>query len=437
MIQRRSDERTTAGRYLRLGGAAVFLLAACSSPQHARPVATPATHPAPSPIDAPEPLRAFLASSVRLRDLASKAAEHRLQVVLGWVEEGTEGRPALRQVDFRAGAEYFYPASAIKLFAAVAAAERLEALRSETGQVLTLETPLVYHPLFEGEVLEETDPTNFSGGKITLRHEIRKLFLVSDNESFNKLYEFTGQDRLAAILERAGLGEARLVHRLDEFRSALENRTTPRIDFAGETVLHTEPQRISAPLPPPPEMPGLRVGKAYLKGGERVEEPMDFAGKNRMALADLQRGLCKVVQWNADCGGAGGEGRVSGFALTDVARDLILEAMSAYPRESSNPVYDPKEYPDDWGKYFLPGLQRVVPRDRFRIYNKIGQAYGFTTDNAWIVDRETGRGFFLAATIYTNEDGVLNDDQYEYKTVALPFFADLGEAAARWFWEKR
>jgi hypothetical protein len=416
-------------------------LAACSGANRPQPAgaAQPAASAAP-PIEAPEPLRSLLASSQRLRDLAAAATEHRLQVVLGWIEEGTDGRPALRQAGFRSGAEYFYPASAIKLFAAVAAAERLEELRRETGQVLTFETPLVYHPLFAGEVLEETDPTNLAGGKITVRHEIRKLFLVSDNESFNKLYEFTGQDRLMAMLERAGLGEARLVHRLDEFRTPLENRTTPRIDFVGETILHSEPQRVSAALSPPPEMHGLRIGKAYLRGEQRVEEPMDFSGKNRVSLADLQRGLCKIVQWNADCGGAGGQGRderVAGFALTDVARDLILEAMSAYPRESSNPVYDPKEYPDDWGKYLLPGLERVVPRDRFRIYNKIGQAYGFTTDNAWIVDRQTGRGFFLAATIYTNADGVLNDDQYEYKTVALPFFADLGEAAARWFWEKK
>ena len=66
---------------------------------------------------------------------------------------------------------------------------------------------------------------------------------------------------------------------------------------------------------------------------------------------------------------------------------------------------------------------------------RYGQAYGFTTENAWVVDLETGRSFFLAATLYTNEDGVLNDDQYDYATVAAPFYAALGEALGRWFWE--
>ena len=90
----------------------------------------------------------------------------------------------------------------------------------------------------------------------------------------------------------------------------------------------------------------------------------------------------------------------------------------------------------------------------------MGQAYGFTVDNAYIVDvggervsrppytahatphhparllpprcpvlrrRESivrpvrcRRSFFLAATIYTNANGVLNDDQYEYESVAEP-----------------
>ena len=34
--------------------------------------------------------------------------------------------------------------------------------------------------------------------------------------------------------------------------------------------------------------------------------------------------------------------------------------------------------------------------------------------------------------VYTNADGVLNDDAYDYDAVALPFFADLAEATVRW-----
>jgi hypothetical protein len=373
------------------------------------------------------PMEAILRSHPGLEQVLEAAPDYRLQAVLGLVEPGPDGRPRLVQHGFRLGAEYFYPASSVKLFAAVAALERLADLRQQTGLTLDQETALVFYPLFEDEVPEEVDPSNLAGGRITVGHEIRKLFLVSDNQAFNRLYELVGQDGLASSLIAAGLDKARIVHRLSESRTAEENRRAPRIDLVGEGFRHRLPERISESLAALPSRARLLVGSAYLWNGERVEGPMDFADKNHVPLAEFQRGLCKVVRSDVDCGGPP-------FSLTAEDRALLLEAMSQYPRDSANPVYDPADHPDDYVKLFLLGVERVVAKDRLRIYNKVGQAYGFTTENAWIVDRESGRGFFLAATLYTNDNGVLNDDIYEYETIALPFLADLGEATARWLW---
>jgi hypothetical protein len=171
-----------------------------------------------------------------------------------------------------------------------------------------------------------------------------------------------------------------------------------------------------------------------MAGDQRIEGPMDFSTKNVIPLVELQRGLCKLVRPDVDCG----EG--DRFALDDDDRALVLEAMSLLPRESINPTYDPAEYPDDHVKFVLPGLRRALGERGFTLYDKSGQAYGFTTENAYVVEKRgagggtDARSFFLAATIYTNADGVLNDDAYDYETVALPFFADLGEVAARRLW---
>lgn len=35
-------------------------------------------------------------------------------------------------------------------------------------------------------------------------------------------------------------------------------------------------------------------------------------------------------------------------------------------------------------QFFLPGLARVRSKGAIRIYNKIGRAYGFTIDNAYV-----------------------------------------------------
>lgn len=374
-----------------------------------------------------ELLASILDSHAGLAEVVERAAEYRLQVVLGLVEEGPEGRPVLRQHTFRAAAEYFYPASTVKLFAAVAAAQRLVELRKATGLAIDLDTPLVYHPQFEDGELEAGDGDNVEAAKITVRGQIREIFLVSDNQAFNYLYELVGQDGLARSMRRAGLDSPRVVHRLSELRSAEENLQSPKIDFVGEDFTYSLPARTAEPLAPAEPVGPILVGKGYYSGDELVEAPMDFSPKNYFPLVDLQRGLCMLVRPDVDCGGPG-------FELEEADRQVMLEAMSQYPRESKNPVYDPEEYPDTYVKDLLPGLERVVPREQLRIYNKTGQAYGFSTENAWVVNTETGESFFLAATLYTNADGILNDDEYEYDEIASPFFADLGEAVAGRLW---
>lgn len=367
-------------------------------------------------------MESILRSHPGLRPVMEDPESHRFQAVLGIVEPGPDGRPVLRQDGFRLGAEYWYPASTVKLFAAVAALERLAALREETRLPIDADTPLVFHPLFDDEELEDEDPENRAGGAITVRQEIRKIFLVSDNRAFNRLYELAGQDGLARSLRAAGLEEARVVHRLSELRSEEENRRFPRIDLVTPAGIHTLPERTSDPLPEAAHPPGMEVGTAYRSGGETIEEPMDFRAKNHVPLAELQRGLCMVVRPDVDCGGPG-------FSLSPADHRLLVEAMRPFPRESENPVYDPAEHPDEYVKHVLPGVRRVLPAAR--VYDKTGLAYGFATENAWIVDEASGRSFFLAATLYTNPNGVLNDDDYAYDTVAFPFLADLGEAAAR------
>lgn len=374
-----------------------------------------------------EQLQAALRANPRLAPIIDNAAEYRLQIVLGLVQTDPDGRSVLRQQTFRTDEEYFYPASTVKLFAAVAAAQKLAELREETTYAIDLDTPMIVHPLFEDDVLELDDPENLETGSITVRHAIREIFLVSDNQAYNHLYELVGQEGLAESMRAAGLNRPRIVHRLSEFRTPEEHRQLPEITFVGLNFKHTIPQHTTEPLPPHEPVDRILVGRGYYSDEILVEEPMDFSTKNYFPLVDLQRGLCMLVRPDVDCGGPG-------FELDDEARDEMMEAMSIYPRKSSNPKYDREEYPDHYVKDLLPGLERAISKKRIKIYNKTGQAYGFTTENAWVVDTQTGSHFFLAATIYTNKDGILNDDEYEYEEIALPFMADLGETVARTLW---
>lgn len=373
-------------------------------------------------------MRDLLLSEPDLHPFLARAEELRLQILLGWIEADAAAAPHLRQIGFRADAEYFYPASTVKLFGAIAALEELARLRRATGYPIDRRTDLVYYPLFEGETIVDSDPTHLARGTVTVEHEIRKLFLVSDNEAFNRLYELVGPDRIAASLRSAGLERARIVHRLAESRTPDENRRLPRIDFRGTDWSYSLPERLAPPFEPADlDIPGLQAGRAYLDGaGRLVSSPFDFSGKNRFPLVELQQGLCKLVRPDCHCGPGGS------FDLEPEDHAFLVETMRLYPAESSDPVFDPREYPDSWGKNLLPGLLELAPRQEWRIHNKTGRAYGFSIENAWVVSRTTGRAAFLAATIYTNADGVLNDDRYEYSERADPFFRALGRALGRW-----
>jgi len=169
----------------------------------------------------------------------------------------------------------------------------------------------------------------------------------------------------------------------------------------------------------------LDVGTAYVEGRERIARPMSFAQKNAIALQDLQDVLVEVVRPEIDTG-------KRGFPELSVAqRAFVVQALGELPRESRNPRYDPATTPDHHCKFVLRGVATVVPPKHLRVYDKIGRAYGFSIENAYVEDTRTGRGFFLAIVLYTNPDGVLNDDQYAYETIADPFLDAVGACLSR------
>ncbi len=368
------------------------------------------------------------AHSKLARGVVERAEEHRLQVLVAEVVEGAAGELTLRRSRLGAPDAYFYPASSIKTAAAVAALEFLNELNAERGLALGLDTELVYAPLFEDEQLEDEDASNLDGGRITVGHEIRKLSIVSDNRAYNRLFELVGQERLDASLLRAGLPSFHLVHRLSEARTPAENRQLPSIalrDPATETVF-TLPARSTKPLPPPADHPSLLCGRAWIGGDDvRHEEPFRFHDKNRVDLLELQDFLVELVRPEIDTGRRGFPG------LTVDQRAFLLDAMACLPRDSANPAYDPEKYPDDYVKFLLPGLARVVPAESLRIWNKVGLAYGFTIENAYVEDARTGRGFFVAVALYTNPNETLNDGVYGYDDTAFPFHAAVGEVLAQ------
>lgn len=360
----------------------------------------------------------------RFEQVLANPRELRVQVVLGIPGE-LDGKRTLLRKNWRAGAEYFYPASTIKPLAAVVALERMHELQRKEAPKLSLDTPLAFWGERRGGPILASDADNLDGGKLTLRHLIREALIVSDNESFNRLYEFCGQTRLNERLWRSGLTSARILHRLSVRMSLVDNRRTPAVELRLAEGPFTLPEEIGTlTLAHVEDRETVLVGKARMEADKLVQGPMSFIAKNGVRLSELQTALARIVQPELSLEG-------EPFELDAEDRALLLDSLSTFPADSQNPKWDRAQFPDDYAKFFLGGATRVIPRERLVLYNKVGLAYGFTTDNAYIGDRASGKGFFLAATIYADSDGTIDDGKYDYETLAIPFLNDLAEICAR------
>lgn len=312
--------------------------------------------------------------------------------------------------------KYFYPASTVKFPAAVLALEKLNELDVKG---LDKYTPLKIDSNFTAQTAVTMDSSSKSGFP-TIANYIKKIFLVSDNDAFNRIYEFLGQEYLNKKLHNKGYDNVKLIHRLSVFLSEEQNRHTNAFTFfdSGDTIYHQPPQYNEQQYEF--DLENVVRGKSYISDGELINEPMDFSKKNYMALEELHK-ILKAVMFPESVP------EKARFNLTKEDYDFLRKYMSMFPNEAEYPNYTEDDHWDSYVKFFLYGDSKEPIPENIRIFSKSGLAYGFLIDNAYVVDFENGVEFMLYAVIQTNENQIYNDNKYEYDEIGTPFMANLGK----------
>ncbi len=339
-----------------------------------------------------------------------------VQIVYTQINRDKNNRPSFKEFTYgKQKNSYFYPASTVKMPIAFLALEKLNELNLKG---LDKNTTMVTDSSFDGEDVVYTHPQS-ADSRATIAHYIKQIFLVSDNDAFNRLYEFLGQEYIQKKLTQKGYPDAEIRHRLNISKTVEQNRHTNPVSFY-DTLSHLlwqQPGMFSKAVFPKKD---IRMGKGYYSKGQLVNEPFDFSDKNRISLQDQQHILQSVLfpavtpQKNK-------------FNLTKEDYSFVKQWMSAYPKESSYPYYDSTNYWDAYCKFLLYGSERGSLPAHIRIFNKVGDAYGFLIDITYIVDFENHIEFLLSAVIACNSDGIYNDDHYDYETVGFPFMKNLGQ----------
>jgi hypothetical protein len=317
--------------------------------------------------------------------------------------------------------EYFYPASTVKMPVAFMALQKLEEMRS-AGIEIDRNTPLRIDSLRPPQSPVVFDSTN-TGNRPTIAHYIDKIFGVSDNDAYNRLFEFCGTDYINQGLRKKGIfTNSRIVHRVGVGGfSYEENKHTPPIHFLDESdnLIYTNKERVSEGNYLT-TVNNTSKGKAYINNeNKRIENPFDFSEKNFINIKDLQECLRRLVfpeLFNSQ----------EGYGISEEDRIFILESMAKIPRDHPYLKHKLSEYYDSYVKFFLFGDTKEPIPKHIIIRNKVGFAYGYLTDCAYIQDTENGIDYFLTATIHVNENQTYNDGKYEYEEVGIPFLAELG-----------
>jgi hypothetical protein len=337
-----------------------------------------------------------------------------VKIVYTQVDRRANNRPVFTNYYFNIHPDnYFYPASTVKMPTAILALQKLNQLKLPG---LDKNTTMITGAAYSRQDGVYNDP-NSADGRPTVANYIRKIFLVSDNDAFNRLYEFLGQEYINNTLHNMGYDSAQIIHRLNIGRTEDENRHTNPVTFYDTSgkIVYQQPLVTSKLVYQPRK---TFLGRGYMEGDKVVNQPFDFSKKNRFALVDLHSILQTVVLPEA-------VQKKQRFHLTKDDYQFLHRYMSMKPQESDFPQYD-SSYNGAYSKFLMYGGKGDL-EPNIRIFNKEGDAYGFLTDVAYIVDYENDVEFFLSASIYCNSDGIFNDDHYDYENIGLPFLKNLGQ----------
>ena len=350
-----------------------------------------------------------------LREVLRQPEQFQLQVIYTRIDRDAGNLPMFTSYYHNVDSNlYFYPASTVKMPVAFLALEKLNELNIlGLDKYSNMQTDAARPP--QTAVSRDTSAEN---GLPSIAHYIKKIFLVSDNDAYNRLYEFLGQEYLNRKLHEKGYDNLRIIHRLSASEFGVEdNRYTNPVSFYdGDSLLYHQGEVYSAFYPSLWLKEQVR-GVAYMNDeGKSIPEPFDFRNKNFVSLQDLHDILLAVMFPNAVPAAAQ-------FNLAPEDFRFLWKYMSMLPRESDYPQY--QEW-DSYVKFFLFGDSKGAIPDHIRIFNKVGDAYGFLTDVAYVVDFKNKVEFMLAANIHVNKNQTYNDGVYEYDEIGFPVLAKLG-----------
>lgn len=336
-----------------------------------------------------------------------QAEKYEIQIIYTQIDRDSLNVPHFTQFDYQLDSKRFFnPASLVKWPLILLGMEKVNNLNPVNG--ITLYNKVRFFGSSDCSPTVLTD--RLAPDKTSrLANYIKEMILVSDNDAYNRMYDFLGQEYINKRLAEMGFDSLRIMSRFGAC-SVEQNRTTPLVCFYNKkgSVIYkqpsvTNPVQLSNPL------------------GEVLKGEKDYSYFNNVLLQDINDLMLYVFFKEA-------APEKKRFNLTDKDYRLLHKYTAMYPAESEFPAFRKRRrmYPVHLKKYLYYGKKSSKPNlPGLRIHNMVGESHGTLSDVAYFVNPVTGVEFMLSAVINTC-DGKITPANYHYKDIGQPFLERLG-----------
>jgi len=341
-----------------------------------------------------------------INEVLNNWEKYNAQIILTEISRDSNGKISFKDYNFSVDDElYFYPASTVKLPVALLTLQFITSL-NKSGEKINLDTNF---SVFDGQKLLHE--------KRTLRELIEKIFLISDNEAYNILFHLLGKNYINSELQKKGFLSSFIVH---DFSYEIEENLNYIfcLDDGNELIINSKNDSYSIKRK---KLKNEIVGNGFVRNDSLISEKFSFRDKNFISLRDLHELTKRLIFKNKY-----DEKEI--FLIQDEYNEFILQAMSLNTLDGVQYGFSEPKYWDSYVKFFLFGDSKNKIPENFKIYNKVGLAYGHLTESAYIVDLENNIEFILTCTLRVNENKIYNDGIYEYDSIGIPFLSNLGKS---------
>ena len=366
-------------------------------------------------------LDSIIQSNPILKNIVDNKNTYKPQIIYTQINRDKNNKPQFKNFNYLVDStNYFYCASLVKLPCSILALEKLNSLNINGLDM--------FSPMFTDST--NVCQTNFNVDTTSqnhypsVAHHIKKMLLVSDNFSYSRIFEFLNPKHINLRLIQLGYPNTRIVHRFDANCKGEGNKYFNQIRFFNNDLKLVYTQKADTLFEPLKNPLGeIIIGKDIRnKKNKLISQQKDFTKSNYMPLSTIHSILQRLVFQNYS-------NTANQFNITNKQWQFLMQHLCMYPKESEFPKYPKKIYFDSFKKYFIYGNNTAtINQDTLRIFNIVGQAYGFLIDCAYIVNFKTHTEFMLSTVIYCNQTNSFGTGNYQINQVGFPFLKELSLA---------